>query len=112
MGSICLFNVDNYNENCEVGYCLGKKFWNKGIMYEVLIKVVDFVFCEIGFERILVWCYLGNLVLGRVMKKCKFIYEGILRNIIKDKEGNLVDCKYYFILKFDYIKDKFLLYSK
>lgn len=112
MGSICLFSVDNYNENCEVGYCLGKKFWNKGIMYEALIKVIDFAFCEIGFERISARRHLGNLASGRVMKKCKFIYEGTLRNIIKDKEGNLVDCKYYSILKSDYIKDKLLLYRK
>src|SRR5471030_2903805 len=27
IGSINLMNLDNYNENCEAGYCIGKNFW-------------------------------------------------------------------------------------
>lgn len=34
IGSISLMNIDNHIENCEIGYCIGKEFWNKGIVTE------------------------------------------------------------------------------
>lgn len=34
IGSISLMNIDNHIGNCEIGYCIGKEFWNKGIVTE------------------------------------------------------------------------------
>lgn len=102
IGSINLMNIDNYNENCEVGYCLSSDFWNKGIMTEILLEVIKFAFNKIGFERITGRHHIDNVASGRVMEKCSFIYEGTLRKIIKNNNGVLVDCKYYSILKSEY----------
>lgn len=104
IGSINLMNLDNYNENCEVGYCVGKNFWNQGIMTEVLNVVIDFAFKEVNFHRITARRHIDNIASGMVLKKCKFVYEGILREIVKDKKGIFVDCKYYSILKSEYLK--------
>lgn len=38
IGNIGLLEINKNDENCEVGYCIGKTFWNKGIMTEVLFK--------------------------------------------------------------------------
>lgn len=103
IGSINLMNIDNISENCEVGFCLGKKFWNQGIMKEVLLLIVNFAFNEIKFERITARRHIDNISSGMVLKKCNFIYEGTLRKILKDSNGILVDCKYYSILKAEYL---------
>lgn len=104
IGSINLLNVDNYNENCEIGYCLGKKFWDNGIMTEAVNRILQFAFDEIGFERITARIHIKNISSSRVIKKCKFSYEGTLRNILKDTNGEFFDCKYYSILKDEYKK--------
>ncbi|GAA0116354.1 GNAT family N-acetyltransferase [Clostridium senegalense] len=104
IGNISLLEINNDDENCEVGYCIGKAFWNKGIMTEALLKVIEFGFNEIGFQRIGARFDVNNFASGRVMEKCNLIYEGTLRKFIKDNSCNLVDCKYYSILRDEYYK--------
>ncbi|WP_297426372.1 GNAT family N-acetyltransferase [Clostridium sp.] len=103
VGSISLINLDDYNENCEIGYCIGKEFWNKGITTEALSNIINFAFTQIGFKRITGKHHIRNLASGRVMKKCGLKYEGVLRKIIKDGNGVLVDCKCYSILNDEYL---------
>lgn len=104
IGSINLMNIDNINENCEVGFCIGKIFWNRGIMTEVLHSILDFAFNEVNFERITARRHINNIGSGMLLKKCNFIFEGTLRKIIKDNKGAFVDCSYYSILKTEYLK--------
>lgn len=102
IGGVSLMDIDNHNENCEIGYCLGKSFWNKGIMTEVFLKIIEFAFCDIGVQRITGRHEVDNTASGRVMEKCGLKYEGILRRINKNSSGILKDCKYYSILKNEY----------
>lgn len=102
IGSINLMNIDNYNENCEVGYCIGKNFWNQGFMTEVLRTILDFAFMEVKFERVTARRHIDNIASGMLLKKCKFVYEGTLRKIVRDNSGSFVDCKYYSLLKSEY----------
>lgn len=106
VGSIGLVNIDNHNENCEIGYCIGRKWWNKGIATEAFSAVIDFAFSKIGFERITGRHHVDNTASGKVMEKCGLKYEGTLRKIHRINSGQLVDCKYYSILKEDYLKCK------
>ncbi|KGM94086.1 GNAT family N-acetyltransferase [Clostridium botulinum] len=102
IGSISLFNVDNHNENCELGYCISRLFWNKGIVTEATSAVVGFAFENVGFKRITACHDINNPASGRVMEKCGLKYEGTLRKIIKNNKGELKDHKYYSILMEDY----------
>lgn len=104
IGSISLMGINNEKENCEIGYCIGKAFWNTGIVTEALSAIIDFGFNEIGFQRIAGCHHVKNPASGRVMEKCGLKYEGTLRKIGRDNSGNLVDCKYYSILKDEYFK--------
>jgi len=106
IGSINLMNLDNYNENCEVGYCLGRTFWNQGIMTEILYEILYFAFTEVKFERITARRHINNIASGMLLKKCKFVYEGTLRKIVKDNKGVFADCKYYSILRAEYLNQK------
>jgi ribosomal-protein-alanine N-acetyltransferase len=103
IGSISLMNIDNYNENCEIGYCIGKAFWNNGIVTEAFSNIIDFAFVQLGFERITGRHHIDNFASGRVMEKCGLKYEGLLRKIIKSGNGILHDCKCYSILKDEYL---------
>lgn len=102
IGSISLMNVDNRNENCEVGYCIGKKFWGQGIVTEAFLAIIGFAFDQVGFQRITARHDIDNPASGRVMEKCNLKYEGTLRKVNKSSKGILVDCKYYSILKNEY----------
>lgn len=104
IGTISLMNVDNHNENCEVGYCMSKEYWGKGIMTEVFSKIIKFAFEEVDFKRITARHDIFNIASGKVMEKCGLKYEGTLRKVNKDSKGILVDCKYYSILKEEYIE--------
>lgn len=104
IGSISLMNIDNHIENCEIGYCIGKAFWNRGIVAEAFSYIIDFAFNQVGFQRITGRHHVSNPASGRVMEKCGLKYEGLLRKISRNGSGILVDCKYYSILKDEYKK--------
>lgn len=99
IGSINIASIDNYNENCEVGFCLSKEYWNQRVMTEVLKEVLNFAFSKIGFVRISARHAVGNDVCKMLLTDLGFKYEGTLRKIIKLSDGQYADCKYYSILK-------------
>ena len=59
----------------ELGYAIGKKYWNKGYMSQALKAMIDFMFKN-GVHK--VWsCHIKeNVASKRVMEKCGMIYEG------------------------------------
>lgn len=102
IGTLSLMNIDNHNESCEVGYCIGRAWWNQGIMSEIFTEVIRFAFREVGFERVMARHNIANTASGSVMQKCGLQYEGTLRKVLKNNRGVLEDCKYYSILKEEY----------
>ena len=55
----------------EVGYCLAKKCWNKGIMTEVFSAFRDYLF-SLGFNKITIRAEVPNIGSNRVIQKCGF----------------------------------------
>ena len=104
VGNINLLEVYDKDENCEVGYCLGRKYWSKGIVSEALFKVLEYGFEEVGFQRIAAHVEAENLASWKVMEKCNMVYEGTFRNFVKNNNGSFSDCRYYSILKDEYKK--------
>jgi len=102
IGSITLYNIDDINESCEIGYVLSEKYQNKGIMTKAIKKVLNYCFNEVGFNRVSGKCMLNNIQSMRVLKKNGFIYEGIMRSVLKNKNDEFVDCKTYAIIKKEY----------
>jgi len=91
---------------CEIGYCYGEKFWNKGYASEALIRVISYLFDEIGFEVICANYMSNNPASGRVMEKLGMKKEGILRGRIIDKDGIRNDLVGYSITKIEYLNKK------
>ena len=81
IGSISVVKLKNENKSCEIGYCIGSKYWNKGITTEAFKSVIDCLFREVGVNRICARHNIENIASGEVMKKCKMKYEGTLREV-------------------------------
>ncbi len=102
IGSIGIVHIDEENSSCEVGYCLSKEYWKKGIMSEALSAVIDYLFSQINFNRIVAKHHIDNIASGKVMVKCNMTYEGTLREVRKSKNQEFISLAVYSILKSEY----------
>ncbi len=99
IGSITVSSISETYSNCELGYCLGREFWGKGIMTEALKSILTHLFSNVGFRRIYAAHDTENEASGRVLLKAGMTPEGTLRKSRKYPEGNFFDCRIYSILK-------------
>lgn len=95
IGSISTLSIDEKNLSCEVGYCLGYAYWNKGITSEALGAVMDFLFEEVGMHRIMAKHDVENPASGKVMEKCGMTYEGTLKEHYRRHDGTFSNAKVY-----------------
>ena len=63
------------DDECELGYWLGKPFWGQGLMPEAAREILRHAFENIGMSK--VWCgyYEGNTKSKRVQEKVGFKYQ-------------------------------------
>lgn len=71
-------NIPIGENDCEVGYWIGKPYWNRGICTEALKLMLDYCIHEKHFENIWADHFTGNPASGRVMEKCGFVDTGML----------------------------------
>ncbi len=68
IGSISV--VELRGDTAEIGYCIGKAWWHKGIVSEALAGVMKFLFDRVGVLRIEAAHDINNPNSGGVMRKC------------------------------------------
>ncbi len=100
IGTISVVHSRDKIASAEIGYCIGKSWWHKGIMTEALQAVIDYLFDEVGMNRIEAWHDVSNPNSGRVMAKCGMRLEGIHRAAGRNNQG-ICDMARYAILKAD-----------
>lgn len=68
-------------DQCELGFWLGKPYWGQGIMPEASRELVRHAFEDLGFNT--VWCgyYEGNRKSMRAQEKIGFKYYGKKENV-------------------------------
>ena len=97
-------SVVDQNENLSIlhiGYCIGSKWWNKGITSEAFSAIIPYLFDQVKANRIESQHDPLNPNSGRVMKKCGLTFEGILRQADISNQG-IVDAAMYSILATEY----------
>ena len=99
IGNLSVVGAQDENLCCEIGYCLGKAYWNKGITTEALIAVLDFLFGQVGYHRITAVHDGANVASGRVMRKAGLREEGTRRQAYIRRDGSFADIKCYALLK-------------
>lgn len=88
------------HRRAELGYWIGKPYWNQGLATEAARTVVRYGFEELGLNRVYASHLTRNPASGRVMQKVGMIYEGRLRQHIL-KWGVFEDLELYAILRND-----------
>lgn len=74
-------NTTNRDDECELGFWLGKPFWGNGYMTEAVNALL-----KRGFEALnmsTIWCgyYDGNTKSKRVQEKCGFVYYRTIKDV-------------------------------
>jgi RimJ/RimL family protein N-acetyltransferase len=78
LGSVGL-EIDREMLRAELGYWVGKPYWNQGYCSEAARAVVHYAFETLGLRRVFARHYGSNAASGRVMQKVGLRYEGTLR---------------------------------
>ncbi|NIM94656.1 MAG: GNAT family N-acetyltransferase [Anaerolineales bacterium] len=75
VGSISLV-FQNEHGRAEMGYWIGKPYWNNGYCTEAAAAVLEYGFVERKINRIIAHHILQNTASGRVMQKTGMTHEG------------------------------------
>lgn len=100
VGSISVVDLREETETAAIGYCIGQAWWHRGITSEALGAVIDYLFEQVGFNRIEATHDIDNPHSGGVMEKCGMRREGILRQHARNNQG-ICDSCIHAILKED-----------
>jgi len=100
IGSIAVVRLEEAIDEAEIGYCLGRAFWGRGIMPEALRAVMDYLFDTAGVNRITAGHDVNNPGSGRVMEKAGMKKEGVRRSGGKNNQG-ICDTACYALLRSD-----------
>ena len=100
IGSIAIVRLDEDRETADLGYCLGRAFWGRGIMPEALRAVMDYLFDTVGVNRVAACHDVNNPRSGRVMEKAGMKVEGVLRGAGRNNLG-VCDEVWHAMLKSD-----------
>ena len=104
IGNINFHSISNRNERVELGFCMGSRWWNKGLMTEAVGTAIRFAFEQLGAYKVCAEYQEENVASGKVMMKNKMIFEGRLRSHLKNKKGTFSDVLYYGILRDEWME--------
>ena len=63
------------DDECELGYWLGKPFWGRGLMTEAAMETLRHAFEDLDMTKVWAGYYEGNTRSKRVQEKCGFRYQ-------------------------------------
>ncbi|MDR1590640.1 MAG: GNAT family N-acetyltransferase [Puniceicoccales bacterium] len=94
--------LEHAHDRAEMHFWLAKKYWNKGYMTEVARRVVDYIFRDLGLNRLDINHLNVNIGSQRVIEKCGFKLECEKDDFCK-KEGKYENMKFYRLLRREYL---------
>lgn len=101
IGSFGVVKMEEEIDSIEIGYCIGEAYWFHGLTAEAFSKIIEFMFEEVGCNRIWSCHDVHNPNSGKVMKKVGMQKEGTLRQAARDNQG-ICDIDVYGILRSEY----------
>ena len=90
--------TDVYRKSAEIGYFLGEPYWNLGIMTKAVNLICDYGFREMDVVKIYAGIFEFNIASMRVLEKCGFVKEAVLKKAVF-KKGKFYDEVRYSKLK-------------
>ena len=89
------------HRKAELGYWLGKDFWNKGYATEAASELIRFGFEEVELNKIFACFFPHNPASGKILQKIGMKKEATLKQEIL-KNAVFLDLERYSILRSDY----------
>lgn len=97
VGVISLQRIDNVNKSGQIGYWIGKKYWNMGLATESINLLINYAFRVLRLHKVYANVLATNRASIRVLEKNGLKREGILRDSIY-KYGKFFDVVLYYRL--------------
>lgn len=82
--------ADVYSKSAELGYFIGEPYWNRGITTRAVNLICEYGFRELDVVRIYSGIFEFNSPSQRVLEKCGFSREAVLRSAVC-KKGVMYD---------------------
>ena len=98
VGTCLVFRYDRKHGRAELGYVLGRAYWGRGYMSEVLNALVDAAFGTLDIRRLEAEIDPANVSSRRVLQRLGFKREALLRERFVDKDG-FSDSEIYGLLR-------------
>lgn len=86
-----------------IGYRLNDRFWGNGIATKTVRAMTDYLFNDIGINRIQAFVMPQNVKSANVLRRTKFVEEGVIRQGHIWKGKGVVDLVLFSMLKSEYI---------
>ena len=91
VGNIGLLRqTDVYCRSAELGYFIGEPYWNKGITTRAVNLICEYGFSKLDVVRIYSGVFEFNRPSQRVLEKCGFELEAVLKSAVC-KKGRIYD---------------------
>lgn len=90
VGTIGFHTVSPQNKSCEIAYDLSPDVWGKGIATHLCGRLVSWAHSHVGLVRVQATALETNVRSDRVLRRCGFEHEGLLRSyrMVRGKPGN------------------------
>lgn len=80
VGIVTLSRNESQPQCAKIGFWIGKKFWGQGLTTDAVRLAIRFGFEYLKLNRIDAWTFEKNIGSRRVMEKCGFKLEGVVKN--------------------------------
>ncbi len=95
VGNIGLHRQDDvYSKSAELGYFIGEPYWNKGITTRAVNLICEYGFRELDVVRIYSGVFEFNQASQRVLEKCGFEREAVLKSAVCKKDRIFDEIRY------------------
>ena len=84
VGVIGFFDLDDELKKGEVGFWVAKEYWGNGYATEALNLITKYIFEELSFHRIYAFFHEKNSAVAKVLEKCGYEKEGVLKDSLYD----------------------------
>ncbi|MCT9097834.1 GNAT family N-acetyltransferase [Haloarchaeobius sp. HME9146] len=98
VGFVALFDVEHVPGRARLGYWVVPEHQGQGYATEMVTLVVDYAFDELRLHKVTADTLASNEASGRVLEKCGFEREGVLREH-EYIDGEHVDSHLYAVLR-------------
>lgn len=102
IGFVSFRNIDWHTPRGEINYFLHQDFAGKGMMTEVLSRMVQFAFRQLQFNKLVLKTLMDNYASQRLARKVGFRREGDLRHEYRRDSGALLDVMQFGLTREEY----------